>query len=222
MPSAPEGTQIRLFPAQDVSLSCVPPQVLHAGGGPAGTRPEPELHAGSPHLRADHCPGKSLSSPSVPTLLCCTILGCFLHSTSTKGVHEALGSWFSGERGDGAGLALMFLEVFSKLDFPPPPHSPCLACSFPCPHFWLQTFHTWFKNLLQDKEGIPFSKWDQCPVDLLGIREECCWNRNKKMQENWTLSQNITFSCPKAEEWEKKGTIPRVLLEHSAPKHKSE
>lgn len=101
----------------------------------------------------------------------------------------------------------MFLEVFSKLDFPPPPHSPCFACSFPCPHFWLQTFHTWFKNLLQDKEGIPFSKWDQCPVDLLGI---------------WTLSQNITFSCPKAEEWEKKGSIPRVLLEHSAPKHESE
>lgn len=31
------------------------------------------------------------------------------------------------------------------------------------------------------------------------------------MQENWALSQNITFSCPKeAEKQEKKGTIPRL------------
>lgn len=38
---------------------------------------------------------------------------------------------------------------------------------------------------------------------------ELC-SRNKKMQENWALSQNITFSCPKAREQDKKGTIPRL------------
>lgn len=51
VPRPPEGKQTRQFPVQDGTLTSLPSwQVFHARGSLAGTRAEPELHAGSPHL----------------------------------------------------------------------------------------------------------------------------------------------------------------------------
>lgn len=61
----PEGEQTQQYPVQDGTLTCFPSwQVLYARGSLAGTRTEPELHAGCPHFRAHHCQGKCLSPPS--------------------------------------------------------------------------------------------------------------------------------------------------------------
>lgn len=46
-----------------VPLNPCVPQVLHAGGGPPGPRPEPELHAGCPNLRAHHREGEGYLLP---------------------------------------------------------------------------------------------------------------------------------------------------------------
>lgn len=110
-----------------------------------------------------------------------------------------LGTWFGGECGGGAGLELMFLEVFSNHDFPPflpPPNSPCLACSFPCPHLGSGSS---FATPGSSRTCYRIRKASHSPMGSVstriagneegGIVGTLQQEQDFQVQENWLLSQ---------------------------------